>query len=96
MIPKEILSHLFNAFDLKILDLYLETRLRPPLKLAERVLHRTFMLIFNNFHFFMIIMILSFLLAYLSLLWLLSLPKLVSLSLFLSLSFISFVSLSAV
>ena len=40
MIPKEILSHLFNAIDLKILDLYLETRLAPALIGAERVRHR--------------------------------------------------------
>ena len=36
---KEILSHLFNPFNLKILDLYLETWLWSPLICAEKALH---------------------------------------------------------
>ena len=39
MAPKEILSGLFNPFNLKILDLYLETWLWPPLICAEKALH---------------------------------------------------------
>ena len=39
MVPKEILSHLFNPFNLKILDLYLETWLWSPLICAEKALH---------------------------------------------------------
>ena len=39
MAPKEILSRLFNLFNLKILDLYLETSLWSPLICAEKALH---------------------------------------------------------
>ena len=40
MAPKEILSRLFNPFNLKILDLYLETWLCSPLMCVEKALHR--------------------------------------------------------
>ena len=59
MALKEILSHLFNPFNLKILDLYLETWLWLPLICAEKALHgrvdiwdylKTY--IFNNFVYF--------------------------------------------
>ena len=39
MAPKEILSRLFNPFNLKILDLYLETWLWSPLICAEKALN---------------------------------------------------------
>ena len=39
MTPKEILSRLFNPFNLKILDFYLETWLWSPLIYAEKALH---------------------------------------------------------
>ena len=39
MTPKEILSHLFNPFHSKILDLHLETWLRSPLICVEKTIH---------------------------------------------------------
>ena len=39
MAPKEILSRLFNPFNLKMLDLYPETQLWSPLICAEKPLH---------------------------------------------------------
>ena len=59
MAPKEILSRLFNPFDLKVLDLYLEKWLWSPLICAEKALHagvdiwdyvKTYT--FNNFVYF--------------------------------------------
>ena len=91
MAPKEILSRLFNSFNLKILDLYLETWLWTPLICAEKSFHggvdiwdymKTYT--FNNFVYFLtfsgiftIILIFLFLLVYISFLRLLSLPKLI-------------------
>ena len=92
MAPKEILSCLFHPFNLKILDLYLETRLWSPLICAEKALHSgvdicdymktyTFnsFFIFNIFCFIIIIyiIILLFLLVYISLLPLLLLLELI-------------------
>ena len=57
--PKEIISRLFNPFNMKILDLYLETLLWYPLICAEKALQggvdvwdyvKTYT--FNNFVFF--------------------------------------------
>ena len=57
--PKEILSRLFNPFNLKILDLYLETWLWSPLIRGEKALHRGVDIwdylktyTFNNFVYF--------------------------------------------
>ena len=70
MAPKEILSRLFNPFNLKILDLYLETWLWLPLICAEKAFHggvdvwdyvKTYtfnnFVIFNIFCFIIIIII---------------------------------------
>ena len=40
MVPKEVLSRLFNLYNLKILDLHLETWLWSPLIWTEKTLHR--------------------------------------------------------
>ena len=40
MTLKEVLSSLFNPFDLKILNLHLETQLWSPLVHAKKALHR--------------------------------------------------------
>ena len=39
MVPNEILSRLFNSFNLKILDLFPQTWLWAPLLCAEKALH---------------------------------------------------------
>ena len=59
MAPKEILSRLFSPFNLKILDLYLETWLWSSLRCAEKALHRVVdiwdyvkIYTFNNFVYF--------------------------------------------
>ena len=98
IVPKEILSRLFNPFNLKILDFHLETWLWSSLICAEKAFHggmnnwdylKTYT--FNNFlsltfsGVFTIILILLFL-VYISFLALLSLIKLM-LSPFLSFLF---------
>ena len=88
MAPKEVLSRLFNLYNLKILDLHLETWLWSPLIWTEKTLHRGVDIrdyvktyIFNSFTYFehspaflTYIIILLFLLFYIPLLALLSLP----------------------
>ena len=49
MAPKEILSRLFDPFNLKISDLYLETRLWSPLICAEKALHGEMDMVFGVF-----------------------------------------------
>ena len=89
MAPKEILSHLLNPFNLKTLELYLETWLWSPLifpprgngymRLHENIHFLTILFIFNIFRFIIIIYIITLLFqsVYISLLPLLSLPKLI-------------------
>ena len=92
MARKDILSRLFNQFNLKVLDLYLETWLWSPLICAEKALnegvniwdyvktHLTILFIFNIFCLIIIIIyiiVLLFLLVYISLLTLLLLLKLI-------------------
>ena len=103
MAPKGILSRLFNPFSLKMLDLYLEMWLWPPLICVEKALYgevdiwdyaKTYT--FNNFCLFLTlsvfftIIILLFLLIYISLLPLFSLLELI-LSSFLPLLFITII-----
>ena len=81
MVPKEILARLFNPFNLKILDLYLEMWLWSSLICAEKGLHggvdiwdyvKTYtfnnFVIFDIFYFIIVIyiIVLLFLLVYIS------------------------------
>ena len=59
MAPKVILSRLFNPFNLKILELYLETWLWLPLMCAENALHFT-LFIFSIFYFFLLLLSCSY------------------------------------